>query len=197
MAEPIQVPCRILLAAGSGRRFGGNKRLALHAGKPLLRWAAETLLAGPPGPAVCVLPPGAGEETALLADLAWHVCMNPEAAAGQGSSLARAVADASQNGWGTQGWLVGLADLPDLAPSTVEAVLHASAREPNWVWVPRHQNTPGHPVFLPTAWTLALTRLQGDQGARLLRAQHPESVRYLEVSDPGCVRDRDTPDPQE
>ncbi|HEV2365352.1 MAG TPA: bifunctional 2-C-methyl-D-erythritol 4-phosphate cytidylyltransferase/2-C-methyl-D-erythritol 2,4-cyclodiphosphate synthase [Caulobacteraceae bacterium] len=58
----------VIVAAGAGVRAGGPKQWRLLAGKPLVRWSVEALLAAGARPLVVVIP--AGEETRLAEALA-------------------------------------------------------------------------------------------------------------------------------
>ncbi|OLO12879.1 CTP--molybdopterin cytidylyltransferase [Chromohalobacter japonicus] len=58
---------------------------------------------------------------------------------------------------------------------------------------PCHAGHPGHPVLFGRAFWPALTRLDGDAGARRLIRQHPEHYREIKINDPGILLDIDTP----
>jgi len=176
----------IVLAAGIGSRMGTDKlRLQLgHCsilGHTLAAYAGHgidyrILVARPELP----LPPEAAS---------WEVVFNEHASLGMGSSLRTGVAAAPP---GCTGFLLGLGDLPALQPQTVAAVLEAARSAPLGMVYPTWQGRRGHPVWLHARYRPALLAVQGDQGARALLREC--SGVGVEVPDPGCALDVDTPD---
>lgn len=176
----------IVLAAGFGSRMGADKlRLSLghcsilghtlraYAGHSLQR---RILVVRPDLP----LPPEAAS---------WEVVFNEHASRGMGSSLRVGVAAAPA---GCTGFLLGLGDLPALRPSTVAAVLQHAEHAPLGMVYPTWRSRRGHPVWLHARYRPALLAVQGDQGARALLREC--SGIGVEVLDPGCALDVDTPD---
>lgn len=58
---------------------------------------------------------------------------------------------------------------------------------------PCHQSGRGHPVGFASRWRDALSALTGDAGARSLLQAHADPLARIEVVDPGCLFDVDTP----
>jgi molybdenum cofactor cytidylyltransferase len=109
-----------------------------------------------------------------------------DADSGMGHSLAcgvRARADAA-------GWLVALADMPAVAPATIAAVRDAVAAGAEAA-APVHRGRRGHPVGFGRACLGELLALTGDAGARSVLQRHPPLP--IDVDDPGCLLDIDTP----
>jgi molybdenum cofactor cytidylyltransferase len=177
----------LILAAGSGRRFGSDKRLAaLPDGSPMLETATRHALASGLPVAVCLRP---GEDTlaAALNALGAEILSCPGAAAGMGQSLAEGIARIT---W--DGALVALGDMPDILPATF---CKAAARlVPGGICQPTWQGKPGHPVGFSRAWFAALGRLEGDTGARAILQQNGQAITRFTVDDPGILRDIDTPE---
>ena len=178
----------LLLAAGTGRRFGADKLCAtLPDGTPMGVAAARNLLAAGCAVLAVVRAPGAGIGPALArAGVAVRGC--PDAHLGMGHSLAcgvRASQDAS-------GWLVALADMPFVRPETIAAVLQALAAGAEVV-VPTWRGCRGHPVGFDARWRDDLLTLKGDQGARALLAARADRMVRVPVDDPGVCRDLDRP----
>ena len=162
----------VLLAAGRSRRFGSDKRMARLAGIAFGR-----------------RPPLAADEPGAFA--AWfpgvRIFRARDSAAGMGSSLAEAIRAAPA--W--SGCLVGLADMPFIAPGTVRAVRAAMGEE---IVVPRYRGQSGHPVGFPHRVFAALSALQGEAGARALILAESARCRFLDVDDQGVLADVDTPE---
>ena len=122
---------------------------------------------------------GGNAEGAQLA-----VC--PDACSGMGHSLAcgvRARSDAA-------GWVIALADMPAVSPTTISAVRDALAHGHQSA-APVHRGQRGHPVGFGRACREELLALTGDAGARGVLAAHPPLL--IEVADPGCLLDVDAP----
>ena len=176
----------ILLAAGSGSRFGSDKLLhPLADGTPLALAAARRLRP------VCdrvlvVLRPGSTTLAERLAAEGFEQVVSAASLHGMGHSLAagvRATADAG-------GWIIALADMPFIAPASYDCVATA-LRAGGSIVVPEYRGRRGHPVGFARQWGAQLARLTGDEGARGIVAGSPEAVVRCEVDDPGIVRDVD------
>lgn len=186
-AQPI---VGVLLAAGRGRRFdatGTQSKLlqALPSGRTVAETAALNLRAGLDR-VIAVVRPGEPPLADLLAACGCQVITHRQADRGMGSSIACAVQASTDAG----GWVIALADMPAVTPTTIEKVA-AALRAGATAAVPLHQGRRGHPVGFAARWREALAALDGDLGARALLAQaRPLSI---EVDDAGCLLDLDTP----
>ncbi len=177
----------VLLAAGAGIRFGGDKLLApLPDGTPVGVRAARTLLDGVDR-ALAVVRPGDAALARLLVAEGLEVAACPGAAKGMGTSLAFGVAACSE----AEGWVVALADMPFVRRETVEAVAR-SLRSGAWIAAPSHGGRRGHPVGFSGALYPDLAALEGEVGAREIVARYASRVRVLETDDPGILLDIDT-----
>src|SRR5882672_3230716 len=102
----------ILLAAGAGKRFGGEKLLhPLADGVAIAAHAARNLLAAVPD-VVAVVRWGDFPLYDMLEQEGCRVTMFQGAARGMGASLAHGVGHAR----GADGWIVALADMPSISP---------------------------------------------------------------------------------
>ena len=177
----------ILLAAGSGSRFGGGKLLAPLADGVLVGvQSLRTLRAGIAEVVVVTRP----EDDALRAALCGEgarieVC--PRAAEGMGASLAHGI----RASFDADAWIVALGDMPRVQAATIRAV--ASALEDGAVIAaPTYRGERGHPVGFAGVLREALARLSGDAGARdILRAERGR-LMLIECDDPGILADVDT-----
>lgn len=176
----------IVLAAGSGSRFGADKRLAPFGPNTLL---AHTLRNIAPAFSQRVLVLHTGDE-ALAEQYAtlWQVVFAAEAPKGMGRSLAAAMT--CTRGW--NGAVIGLGDMPLVLTKTYKAVCAQLNQEK--LVVPYYKGQRGNPVGIGSRYFAELSGLQGDRGARALLEQHEAQVIRLEVDDPGILRDVDTPE---
>jgi molybdenum cofactor cytidylyltransferase len=186
---PHTVISGILLAAGAARRFGGGKLLhRLADGTPIGLASLRNLQAALPR-IVVVVRPDDQAVARLYADAGAQTIVCLEADLGMGHSLAAGVAHEAQ----AQGWIVALADMPNLLPQTIHLV-GATLSERGGIVVPVFQSQRGHPVGFSEAFREELLALRGDSGARAIVQAHPHETYRLPVDDPGIVQDVDTPD---
>jgi len=177
----------LLLAAGSARRFGGDKLLArLADGKAIAVAAASTLVAVLPR-VVAVVRPDADELGAALRECGAQVVVCPRADEGMGTSLAWGVTATPD--W--TGWLVALADMPFVKPATVTA-LAAAVADGAAIAAPRYQGRRGHPVCFGASYREALANLAGDRGGRNLLNAAGDRLHLFDCDDPGVLMDIDT-----
>ncbi len=178
----------ILLAAGSSRRFGADKRLhPLPDGTQMALASARKLAAACARTVVVIRPGDTALETMLAAEgLETVVC--PEAAQGMGHSLSCAVAASVE----ADGWLVALADMPYIQPASYRAVLDALQGGAS-LSRPSCDGQMGHPVGFAAAHLGALLALTGDQGGRAILDAHPAALVVCPVDDSGVLKDIDQP----
>ena len=177
----------LLLAAGSATRFGSDKlRHALPHGVPIAVQAARHLRAELPR--VLVVVRSREAEAAFRAERCETVvCENADD--GMGASLACAARAAGK----ADAYIVALADMPFVRPSTIAAVREALEHGAHLA-APYFRARRGHPVGMAARYYEQLTALRGDEGARhLLSANEAELVK-IPVGDPGVVRDIDRPE---
>ena len=178
----------VLLAAGQGTRFGGDKLLAALADGTPVGVAAARHLAAALGEVIAVVRPEDARLIHLLAATGITVERCPSAWKGMGSSLAHAVQASAD----ADGWIVALADMPLVRPATVRAV--ASALEGGAALVAAaYRGSRGHPVGFAQAYGPKLAALTGDAGARDIVRAERDRLRLVECDDPGVLADVDTP----
>lgn len=171
----------IVLAAGAGTRFGGNKLSAQFRGEPLIVHAIRAARAAPVARVIVVCPPGLdiGEWPGMPEVETLRITSSEMSA-----SLKAGIAAAA----GTDAAFVFLGDMP-LVPHQLAGELSA-ALAGNFAAVPCWQGRKGHPVLLSAAAFAEIDRLSGDEGAgRLLKAR--KDVAFLDTTEEGVVLDID------
>ncbi len=178
----------ILLAAGSSSRFGSDKLLHfLPDGQPIAVTAAQHLLAAVPECIAVVR----SLEHPLAVKLREAGCRVEECARaeeGMGVSLACGVHAAGPG----RDYLVALADMPFIRPSTIVAVREAMESGAKLV-APYFRARRGHPVGIAAAFYEQLVALEGDAGARAVLEAQIGELKKIPCGDPGVIRDIDTP----
>jgi molybdenum cofactor cytidylyltransferase len=195
--QPSDPIVGVLLAAGIGRRYDptGQRLKLLEAapGSPAdlpIAVAALRNLRAAVGDVVAVVRPAdcAAQQRLhrLLAAEGAQPVDCPDADGGMGHSLACGVRARS----GAAGWVIALADMPAVSPTTIAAVRDAIGRG-HATAAPVYRGQRGHPVGFGRACLAGLLALAGDTGARSVLASHPPLL--IPVDDPGCLLDIDTP----
>lgn len=180
----------ILLAAGMGRRFdpsGARNKLLAAVGDdmPVAVASARAMLAVL-GTVVAVVPSADGPVAAALRAAGCRIAVCEDAGQGMAASLVAGVSQCAS----APGWIIGLADMPFVAPATIVALVQALG-EGAGIAAPVHRGQRGNPVAFSSQYLPQLLALQGDQGARaIVRAN---VVTELHLDDPGVLLDIDTP----
>jgi molybdenum cofactor cytidylyltransferase len=179
----------ILLAAGSATRFGSDKLLhALPHDVPIAVQSARHLKAVFSERVLVVVRPDAARLRELLEKEGCRVVVCEKAAQGMGESLSCAVRAAGP----ADGYLVALADMPFIRPSSVAAVREAMLAGAALA-APYFRARRGHPVGFAAKFRAQLADLKGDEGAKPLLAAHASEIVKVPVGDPAVLRDIDTP----
>jgi molybdenum cofactor cytidylyltransferase len=187
----------VVLAAGSGSRFGGRKLLAPWGGGVLLEGALGAAFAAPARRVTLVT--GADPEAVGAAAQAFaerigqaarlSIIHAPDHALGMGHSLRAGIAALPPD---AAGGFVFLGDMPrvphDLLPK-LAAALAAGAPAA----APVFQGRRGNPVLLGRALFPQLLALDGDQGGRAVLQGLGGAVALVEAPDEGIFFDVDTP----
>lgn len=179
-------PTIVVLAAGSGSRFGGDRH------KLVQDFGASTVLGSTLRNAVESQLPVVVVTTAAqvpwaerqLAQRDIVVVTDEQAARGMGHSISCGVGERS----GAPGWLILPGDMPLVRPGTLLAV--ARALEQHAVVYAQHRGRRGHPVGFSAELYSELVMLTGDDGARRVVLRYP--AHGEEVDDPGVLLDIDT-----
>jgi len=183
-------PPALILAAGAGRRFGSDKRLFPIDGVAMLARTVDVYRMVFDDVAVVIRPC-----EPRIADLVYsagaRIVEAADASRGQARSLAAGVAAFDQ----APGLVVGLGDMPFVAPATLRAIVGQMSADPEHIVRPRHAGQPGNPVGFPPHAFAALARIEGDTGAREVIAAS-DKVRFVEVDDAGVLTDVDHPPSQ-
>jgi molybdenum cofactor cytidylyltransferase len=186
MAKQQKHIAAILLAAGAGTRFGGEKLLhPLEDGVAIAAHAARNLLAATPE-VIAVVRWGDFPLYDMLEQEGCQVTMFQGAARGMGASLAHGVGQARN----ADGWVVALADMPRV-PAVIIKEIIASLESGALIAAPVHKAERGHPVGFGAALREELLALDGDLGARAVVERHRDSVQLIECDDPGILFDVD------
>lgn len=182
--KPLSHAC-IIMASGSGTRFGGNKLMANLAGMPLVehvlrategRFAERVVVTRHADVAQLARKAGA---RAVVHDLPLR---NEAVALGMDALTCCDTVTFFQG------------DQPLVAARTIDALLAAAERDPGCIWRASFRGQPGAPVLFPTWAFDALRHLPPGKGGGYVAKTHPERVRTVEAASPWGLFDIDTTD---
>ncbi|WP_116950672.1 nucleotidyltransferase family protein [Jiangella endophytica] len=179
----------LVLAAGSGSRYGGPKALVRYEGSRLVDRAVRLLSGGGCAPVVVV------SGAVSLSVPGAIVVHNPDWATGMGSSL-RAGLRALSWSVTADAVVVALVDQPWVGVEAVKRLrqVWSSAAGEVSVAVATYEGRRGNPVLLARpVWPEVAALADGDVGARPFLRAHPELVTAVDCTGTGTSADVDTP----
>lgn len=180
----------VVLAAGSGSRFGGTKQLAIVDGKPMAQYAVDALEAAGVGEIVVVTGHDAlAVAKAIELPAIGRFVYNAKFRDGQSTSLAAAIHVLDDQ---SEAAVVLMADQPGVTPDVITALGDRFASTRSQIVRAMYRDGPG-PALLSREIYGEAGHLRGDVGARVLMASHPEWVTDVEI-DAQVPLDVDTPD---
>lgn len=179
----------VVLAAGTGSRFGaGNKLLATVGGDPLVRRAVRTLLDARVDGVVIVVGYEADKVREAVADLPVDVVENPDFTEGQATSVRVGIEAVRES---ADAVVFALGDMPWIRPESVNAVLGAYAEGAGAIVAAAFEGQRGNPVLFDATFFDQLADVSGDTGAREVLLRSDDAV-LVETGDPGVTADVDT-----
>ncbi len=179
----------ILLAAGSGSRFGGGKLLAPYRGRPLIEASLTNLAEAPIEETVAVVGDDAQRLRAVCEPYGVRVVENPDWRQGQSTSVRAGLLALGPE---VRAAVVLLADQPLVGPGAVGRLV-AAFEEGAEVAVATYGGRRRNPVLFSRAvWPLLEAELSGDEGARAVLRRHPDLATEVPCDGVGDPADVDT-----
>lgn len=172
----------IVLAAGEGRRFGGNKLTIPIGGEPVITRVLKALTS-----IDRVVIVGAYAEELMQYLRNEVVIYNPNYREGISTSIKLGLRFFQDY----DAVLIVLGDMPLIARETISKIINAY-HEGCTAVIPTYKGLRGNPVLIHRSLFNELTRLKGDVGARELLRDRAD-VCYVECG-PEVIMDIDTPD---
>lgn len=166
----------ILLAAGSSRRFGGNKLLEPFRGKPLYQHTLSLIQ-------------NLYWEEIILVTQYEEICKNeqdkvtivknPHPERGIAGSIGLGVMAAGQG----FDLMFFVCDQPYLKQETVEGMREKFLKNPNRIICAESEKRTGNPNIFPASYYEELLGLKGDKGGKRIIKAHPDQVTYYQVDE--------------
>jgi molybdenum cofactor cytidylyltransferase len=182
----------VLLAAGAGRRMGGDKLLMKIGGRTVFEIALANHL-GSTLSGVCAVVPGwidgfaevvernAGDRITFVT-MSAPCEMSASIKAGW-----RRVVDTTDAG----SVMISLADQPLIGSGTLNILIDACRSSAKPVCIPTHRGRRGHPVIIARRLDKDIMELTGDRGARVIIESRPELVLEVEIAGDEVLLDLD------
>lgn len=177
----MNVGC-VLLAAGAGKRFGGEKLLYEIGGSSLIVRALSLYAALSFSARVCVVRGGAERLAALACAAGFHPAVNPDAERGVGTSVSVGTLAALERRPDLDGVLYAVGDQPYLTRASVERLLDAFTRAPDKIVSLSYGGERGNPAVFPRALFTELAALDGDVGGGAVIRRHPKKLLLVEAA---------------
>ena len=186
MQQELKIGC-LVMAAGSGRRFGGNKLAAELDGKTLIRRALEAV----PGAlftAVVVVSQYEDVEE-LAGQFGFAAIHNDRPDLG----LSHTIRLGTEAMRGCDGILYMVADQPKLRQETVAQIVDVWRQHPDKIVGAGHDGRRGNPNLFPAKFFGELTAITGDRGGSSVIRAHEEDFLLVET-EAAELFDCDTPE---
>ena len=184
----------IILAGGSSTRFGRPKQLLKLKGKYLLEYVLTAALESKLNHVVLVLGHDHQNILQALGACTIHerlqVVINHRYLEGQSRSLQAGLLKIRQT-FPSVMFLLG--DQPLLDSNTIDHMLDRFRYSGKDICVPVCKGKRGNPTIFNRVLYDQLLAIEGDIGARNIIRANPERVLYLEMNDPLCFFDIDSP----
>ncbi len=175
----------VILAAGSGLRFGGDKLHAQFAGQSLIARAMQAVPEGSPAAVVT----GDSSIAALAREHQLTVVWNHRPELGISRSVCLGTMAMTQ----CEAICFLVADQPLLKRESVSRLLDEWRTHPDHIIRASHNGKPGNPCVFPREFYPALCSLQGDRGGSAVARAFPDRVRLAELPEQE-LWDCDTPE---
>ena len=170
----------VLLAAGGARRFGSQKLVHPVGGAPLVRRAAEALLATSVDAVVVVVGSEAPRVRTALDGLTLHVVAAEEWERGMSASIRRGIGALDPE---VGAAILALGDQPAVGAAIIDPLVAAWRGGRGPIVAPRFRRAVRPPVLFDRSLFGELAALEGDRGARAVLETAPARVHVVDFDD--------------
>lgn len=181
----------VLLAAGEGKRFGGEKLLSEVGGKSMIARALALYASVPFSCRVCVARKDDYRIQTLARDSGFAVVVNPDPSRGVGTSVSIGTEKALLMDPELDGILYAVSDQPYLERDSVLRVLDAFHDDPKRIVSLSCLGVRGNPAVFPRSCWNALMQLREDVGGGAVIRNNPEMLRLVEAGSAKELEDID------
>jgi molybdenum cofactor cytidylyltransferase len=189
--------CRVItvvLAAGRSRRMGRTKQLLPYGSATMIECMLTEATASIADQTLVVLGHDAERIRPVIERFGVATCTNPMTRDDMVGSVCCALDWMGLLPAKPDGFLLCLADQPDIPTGAHNAVLAEFRAQPTGIVVATHAGRRGHPTIFSLDYEDDIRELSPSQGLNMLLHRHPEAVRQATVSDAAVLCDLDRPE---
>ena len=179
----------LILAAGLSKRMGKNKMLVDADGMPMVRRVFENVRQSDVDKIFVVTGSMAEAVESALAGCDYNAVFNERYKKGMGTSISAGVKYISSCSY--DALLIFHGDMPFVKLETVNILINSYKQTKSKIIAPFYKNKRGHPVLFDRSFFPALTRLDGDFGAKKILEQNRSDMLSVNIDDPGILIDID------
>ena len=188
MSSPVAKPAGIILAAGESSRMGRDKALLEFRDTTFLNHLISVLL---PRVQLLIVVLGHHAETIQASMTPGpQVVVNRDYKLGMLSSLHTGIRALPAE---AEAALFTLVDHPTVRETTLDQLLAAFKEPGKLLVIPRYHDRHGHPVIVSRAVLDEMLELAPDASPKDVIRAHRAETEFVEVDDPGVLRDIDSP----
>jgi molybdenum cofactor cytidylyltransferase len=181
----------LILAAGQSKRMGQPKML-LPWGKTTVLGQVIDVFKAAGIEDILVVTGGAKELVEALVGTSARTVFNPGFA--EGEMLSSIQAGLAELKPGTEAVLIGLGDQPQVQERSVRLVVEEYTQSKASLVVPSFQMRRGHPWLVARPHWGEILKMEPSETPRDFLNRHSADIRYVEINDPGILKDLDTPE---
>lgn len=178
----------IILAAGYSRRMHAFKPLIEIDGTIILDYAANIFIQSDIGKIIVITGYEAERVSALARARGYTPVHNPHFDTGMFSSILAGIAAVPPD---FDAAFILPVDIPFVSHTTVRALAQSIGDQ--LAAIPRYEKKPGHPPLIRRPWFETLAKWNGNEGLSGFFHAHASDIAFIDVDDPGIMRDIDTP----
>ncbi len=179
----------VILAAGEGKRFGGNKALAKFKGVSFLEMIAGDIQRSGYDPIIAVLGSQADSVMAEADRIGIQYVVNRNWCDSQFSSLKTGLAAVTREVCGA---LIALVDHPFVRLETYTELKEAFSENPKRILIPVFDHKRGHPVVIPYKIMREVMESPEETNLKVIIGKHEKMMKLYRTNDPGVIQDIDT-----
>jgi len=181
----------IILAAGQSKRMGRPKMILPWGETTVLGQVIATFEAAGVEDILVVIG-GDGERLEASVGDSVRTVFNPDYANGEMlSSIQAGLAELKPE---VEAALIGLGDQPQVRERSVQSVLEEYTQSKASLIVPSFQMRRGHPWLVARQHWQEILNMRFPESPRDFLNRHTNDICYVEVDDPGILKDLDTPE---
>ncbi len=179
----------IMLAAGEGKRLGGEKLLLPLGDSTIIERTIDNFLVSNVDEVIVVTGHRAQEMKEAIGGRRVKIALNRAYRQGLSTSIIKGLGIVDER---ASAIMFALADQPFIDSALINRLIEEFMNSGKGIVLPVYQGRRGHPVIFSIKYRNELLKLKGDVGARELLGRHADDLREVEVDSGSILSDIDT-----